>query len=522
MGNTISILANLRVAGAIIIDKDVQELPPTGKLGTFLLKGTTLYAYVELGGMQTWYPLVKNLSKTYTHTQILPSMSWTVNHKFGSKDYWFAVKDNDGNYQYPMSVEDIDNNNFKINFAEPIVGIALVVGVSDLEVSEIQASLIKVGANVVIDSAGMTINGKRVLTVDGGDVEWTHVKNTPTTKTGYGLTDVANLNGDLAEDFNAKIVNVTDIVVSGNVSVAGERFLVNANEVSTKENTILLNKGEPGAGVTAGFAGIAVDRGSLPKYQIIFDEVEDMFKVGLIGDLETIASQVYVNDAVTVEVAARNTAISNAAETAATIKNKLGIATLSGVNTGDETITTIKSKLGVSALTGSNTGDETNATILSKLNIGSISGVNTGDQTNIPGNAATATKLATLRNVALTGDIVGSATFDGSNDLSIACTIAGDKVGSKTFTGAITCNYATDGSYIAGTVTGPTTLTIAGVPDATKAYGMTFELTNAGTNVTWPASVVWLGTAPTLRASGVSMVTLVTRNGGTTWYGSAA
>ena len=99
---------------------------------------------------------------------------------------------------------------------------------------------------------------------------------------------------------------------------------------------------------------------------------------------------------------------------------------------------------------------------------------------------------------------------------------AGDNVVSKTFNGATAVNYATEGSYVAGNVTGAATLTITGVPNDGKAYGMTFELNNAGTNITWPASVTWLGTAPTLRASGVSMVTLVTRNGGTNWYGSAA
>lgn len=109
-----------------------------------------------------------------------------------------------------------------------------------------------------------------------------------------------------------------------------------------------------------------------------------------------------------------------------------------------------------------------------------------------------------------------------SNIQSQINALIGDLVGVKTFTGAVTCNYVTDGSYIAATVTGATTLTITGVPDSTKAYGMTFELTNAGTNITWPSSVTWLGTTPTLRASGVSMVTLVTRNGGATWYGSAA
>lgn len=167
-----------------------------------------------------------------------------------------------------------------------------------------------------------------------------------------------------------------------------------------------------------------------------------------------------------------------------------------------------------------------NGTTWVVLGSGAVTSVNgqTGVVTisTITGNAGTATALATARNIALTGDVTGTASFNGSADASIAATLKGDVVVSKTFNGAVSVNYSTEGSYVIGTVTGDTTLTITGVPDTARAYGMTFELTNPGTNITWPASVSWLGTAPTLRASGVSMVTLVTRNGGTTWLGTAA
>lgn len=43
---------------------------------------------------------------------------------------------------------------------------------------------------------------------------------------------------------------------------------------------------------------------------------------------------------------------------------------------------------------------------------------------NITGNAATATKLQTVRTISLTGDVTGSGTFDGSNNLSITTTVA--------------------------------------------------------------------------------------------------
>lgn len=45
--------------------------------------------------------------------------------------------------------------------------------------------------------------------------------------------------------------------------------------------------------------------------------------------------------------------------------------------------------------------------------------------TTVTGNAGTATKLATARTISLTGDVTGSATFDGSQNISIACTAAG-------------------------------------------------------------------------------------------------
>jgi len=45
-----------------------------------------------------------------------------------------------------------------------------------------------------------------------------------------------------------------------------------------------------------------------------------------------------------------------------------------------------------------------------------------GFQGDLTGNAATATKLATARTISLTGDVTGSASFDGSGNVSIATT----------------------------------------------------------------------------------------------------
>lgn len=52
---------------------------------------------------------------------------------------------------------------------------------------------------------------------------------------------------------------------------------------------------------------------------------------------------------------------------------------------------------------------------------------------NITGNAATATKLATPRSIALTGAVTGSVSFDGSGNASIATTHAIDGIKAPAF-----------------------------------------------------------------------------------------
>ena len=47
-------------------------------------------------------------------------------------------------------------------------------------------------------------------------------------------------------------------------------------------------------------------------------------------------------------------------------------------------------------------------------------------QTSVSGNAGTATKLATARTITLSGDVSGSASFDGSDNITITATVADD------------------------------------------------------------------------------------------------
>ena len=81
------------------------------------------------------------------------------------------------------------------------------------------------------------------------------------------------------------------------------------------------------------------------------------------------------------------------------------------------------------------------------------------------------------------------------------------------------------GNSISGTVdTGTTTFTFSNPTASDEGCGFTLVLTNGlSQTVNWPASVDWAGgTAPTLIASGVDILTFWTIDGGTIWHGMLA
>mgnify|MGYP007100043951 FL=1 len=113
------------------------------------------------------------------------------------------------------------------------------------------------------------------------------------TKIAGGLvsnTEFDYLNG-LDQNLSTNSDVAFDSLTINDLYVAGSSWIVNSGQVSTSDNIILLNYGEVGAGVTAGSAGIQIDRGSSPDYQFIFDEPSDSFKIGEIGSLQKVATR---------------------------------------------------------------------------------------------------------------------------------------------------------------------------------------------------------------------------------------
>jgi len=90
--------------------------------------------------------------------------------------------------------------------------------------------------------------------------------------------------------------------------------------------------------------------------------------------------------------------------------------------------------------------------------------------------------------------------------------------------GSRTIDLTLGNSITATITTGTVTWTFSNPTATDEGCGFTLVQTNGGSQtVNWPASVDWpAGTAPTLTASGVDVLTFWTVDGGTIWHGMAA
>ena len=79
-----------------------------------------------------------------------------------------------------------------------------------------------------------------------------------------------------------------------------------------------------------------------------------------------------------------------------------------------------------------------------------------------------------------------------------------------------------NGNVVAFTLTRDITLlfTALAPPSVSQSRTVSFIITNGGAfSITWPSNITWLnGTAPTLKASGIDIVTLISPNEGINWY----
>ncbi|NBS94083.1 MAG: hypothetical protein EBT27_10235, partial [Betaproteobacteria bacterium] len=116
---------DLALYGALVMEVNETGFPANPKVGTFLMKDSNLYGYVQIGGLETWYPF-SHKTLSYIHSQGLDSTTWVVEHNLGTTNVWIQVKDQNGNI-VSVGKEDINNNSFRLTFTEAVRGTVMVV-----------------------------------------------------------------------------------------------------------------------------------------------------------------------------------------------------------------------------------------------------------------------------------------------------------------------------------------------------------------------------------------------------------
>lgn len=187
-----------------------------------------------------------------------------------------------------------------------------------------------------------------------------------------------NISVDAAGKLTATEIESTgDLTVQGDLFVNGTQTIVDTATLQVTDNVVVVNNGESGAGVTAGVAGISVDRGSLPDAKLLFDDSVNKWRMGIEGSMSDIEVQGHTH----------TTYLRNNADSEPATDNTIDLGA----------------------------ADKRFANIHALTFNGALNG-----------NAATADQLSTSRAINLSGDATGSANFNGTGDANINVTVVDD------------------------------------------------------------------------------------------------
>lgn len=141
-------------------------------------------------------------------------------------------------------------------------------------------------AGVQLSTSGM--NANVVLQATGSNSQ-VNIASTGSTN-----INAANVNVTGASTFKSSVRAEKDLTVAGNLTVTGNNATLSTSNLVIKDNLVEINNGESGNGVSAGKAGIRINRGDADAFNVIFDETDDSLKVGPESALKTVALQDWV------------------------------------------------------------------------------------------------------------------------------------------------------------------------------------------------------------------------------------
>jgi len=116
--------------------------------------------------------------------------------------------------------------------------------------------------------------GSSAISIDGDTNQYVNVHTR--LKTDYIYEYTASQGIIIGNDVSI----LQNLTIAGNISVTGTYFTSSAETFLVTDNLAVINYGETSAGVTLGFAGWEVDRGTLTPYRWGFSESSDTFELG--------------------------------------------------------------------------------------------------------------------------------------------------------------------------------------------------------------------------------------------------
>jgi hypothetical protein len=147
----------------------------------------------------------------------------------------------------------------------PGLGIAQITTSTDLAITA--GNRIKIEGGVPFRIASTTTAEQLAIAGQNGDL----IYNTTTARTQmYQNGAWVDVTGNV--DATTGTSNFNDVVVAGNLTVQGTTTTIDTANTTIKDNVIVLNQGEIGAGVTGVTAGIEIERGSEANRSLVWTE----------------------------------------------------------------------------------------------------------------------------------------------------------------------------------------------------------------------------------------------------------
>ena len=489
-------LASPTFTGTVTIPTGASITAPTGlvkgDVGLGNVDNTADTAKPVSTAQQTALDLKANLaSPTFTGTVTIPTgASITAPTGLVKGDVGLGNVDNTSDANKPVSTAGQTALDLKANIASPTFTGTVVlpdntVALGTKTTGDYVATI--TGGTGVTSSAATSGEGtthtlsigQAVGTTDNVTFAGVTADNIKVGVTASNEIDTAS--GDLTIDSAGGTVTIDDnLTVTGNLTVSGTTTSINTETLTVDDNIIVLNNNATGA--PSANAGIEVERGSSTNVALRWNETSDKWELTEDGSAyKDIATEDYVD----AQSIASLDDIGNVTAPTPTSGDFLKYNGSAWVNDAIDlsTDTTGSYVASLTAGTGvtltNNSGEGATPTIAIGQAVGTGDSVTfVGVTAALTGNASTATTLATTRAIEVSGDVTGTANFDGSAAINIVTTIAANSVALGTDT---TGNYVSD-------VTSGTGITVTHTPGEGSSASVAINATlDQLSNVTAPS-----------------------------------